>query len=238
MRKAVCLGLALGLSLGFAGCSTGGGGDTPAQRTVDSMRGEMERCGLTSRDLYMIDLWSGAPPLWNQLSSLPCDQIDGWLTRYRAEHQPSLWFMVSNPMELNRPPGWEDLRYLFLHVWRPAEGSSRMTDAVLVDFDVGMVYSGPGLDFSINFDELQSVPLRSADAGALLKLLSEKTPAWPYPDVETGDWLPTDINVDSWQMAVVTRDKSLYRFDQTTVYSIAPDGFVEVYEAFWALAAA
>ena len=105
---------------------------------------------------------------------------------------------------------------------------------VFIDFDAGLVRFGSHLVLGLDFDRMDTVPLKQPDADLLLNLLSQETPKWQYPDITTGGPILLDIPIGTWNLAVVTRDKSLYRYDQRG-YSTAPDGFVDVYNAFWAL---
>jgi len=222
--KIVGLGLALSVTAGVAGCEPR---ESPALNANDDIRASMDRCGLTTRDLYMIDFAFGTSTwVYNDIKNVPCDQVPQWLSDYRTEYGPQLDFMAFNPQELQRPTGWSDLRYLLL-----------MADkTVLIDFDAGMVYSSPGPVDTLDPSRMDDQPLRQTDAQALVSLMESTTASWPYPEVRGGDVLPTGMNFGVWRLSIVTRDKSLYRFDQTTGAPWAPAGFVDVYDAFWALA--
>jgi len=216
--------LSFTMVLGVSGCEPR---ESPALNTYDDIRASMDRCGLTTGDLYMIDFAFGTPTwVYNDIRKVPCDQVPQWLSDYRDEHGPQLDFMAFNPQELQRPQDWSDLRYLLL-----------MADkTVLVDFDAGMVYSSPGSVGTLDPSRMDAQRLRQTDAQALVGLVESTTASWPYPEVRGGDVLPTGMTFGVWRLGIVTRDKSLYRFDQTSGAPWAPAGFVDVYDAFWALA--
>jgi len=115
-----------------------------------------------------------------------------------------------------------------------APSSSRVQ--VLVDFDAGVVYSSNRMLYSLDTTQMDAVPLRPVDAQQLVDLLASTTTSWPYPAVSGGGVLPAGMTLTSWSIGVVARDESLYRFDQTTGASTVPDGFVDIYDTFWALA--
>ena len=64
----------------------------------------MNRCGLTTADLYMVDFMSFTTTTkMGEFNKVPCDQVPQWLADYRTENGPQLDFMVKNPQELQRP---------------------------------------------------------------------------------------------------------------------------------------
>lgn len=233
MKKLCSAGAALSLSLGMIGCS--GPVDTPPERAIDGQRRVLEACGLTSKDLYMIKL---SLPLWNseKLWLMPCEEILEWLDAYRKSHPPDPDFLRHNPMELTRPSSWTDLRFLMLGTGYVNDPYKNLPFAsyVLVDFDAELVYSRAGELIDFDLEESTAVDLRRGEANALVSALEATSASWEYPYPWKGEVIPEEIHITRWQIAWVTRDKSLYRFEEGGWR--APEGFVEIHEAFWALA--
>ena len=95
----------------------------------------MPRCGVTTKDLYMIYVLGGRPsPVWNDLNKVPCDQVPAWLDDYRATHGPQLNFMVANLQERLAADGLKSRLLLQVHdelVFEVAPGEqAALTDMV------------------------------------------------------------------------------------------------------------
>lgn len=238
MRKAATVGLTLSLSAGLTGCAQTGEDGTPAESIMDVQVREMQRCGLTSADLYMIDFGRGSSPVVYEMIDIPCEQVPSWLEQYRETHDPDPRFVFDNVPEPTPPPTWADLRYLVLDtrvssIYDPDKLG--YDGIVFIDFDAGLIRSEPHLILGLDFDKMDTAPMAEHDVGPLLDLLAQTTPTWQYPSTTTGGPILVDIPIGTWSVSVVTRDKSLYRFEQRTGYNMAPDGFLDVYNAFWKL---
>ena len=193
----------------------------------DYFRDLQERLGLTYSDLVMIDIRSSEFSRWETEHSK--NDLAASLPDYRVKYGDQPQFILHNPavLDTNLPP-LKGIRYAALSVW--LKGGTRASD-IFIDFTNKQVLYGENA--MAHYPQIDYLPAVIQDLDALASTLDLQLHAWDVDGFSYGQ-SDRDLGVNRWTVAVVLDSYELYRFEGSG--TSGPDGFIAVYDAFWAVA--
>ena len=220
-------------ALALTGCSqppdpgVSNTGDEGVVKVDDYYRDLQEHLGLTYQDLVMIDIQSLEFSRW-QTEHSTTDLADS-LSEHREKYGDQLRFILDNPAMIDAVlPSLKGIRYGALSVW-PKDGI--LPDEVFVDFTRETVLFGESV--IVNHLQESFLSASTEDLNALESTLDIQLHAWDVDGFSYGQ-SDRDLGVNRWTVAVVLDSYELYRFEGSG--TSGPDGFIAVYDAFWAVA--
>lgn len=195
----------------------------------------IDACALRPQDVLMVDL------LGERFHALaeakPATLVKRVLSSYRSQFGDEPLSLLRNPGLDSSLPSLDGLRYAAVSATcANDDGSEGLPGEVFVDLVDGRVSFDRRAYVLDNLARGHTASLSAASAQAFLGRLDPLL-GWGQP------WAPVrpvGPAICRWQIAVVAADAQLYRWrgcwrgSQTTV--LAPNGFIQVYAAFWDLA--
>ena len=218
----------LSIFLALQGCTH----ETPPVSELDYV---MDRCELSSSDLYMVNL-----DAWYRGSgvsgAMACQAVHVSLLEWRTEHGDD-WGFLNNPADKGPAPSLEDFVAVGIRVWgeEPSRRETVVFDAV---FDE-IIYMDGDISFTRLNDDGVKVSLDPVDVDDIKGLVVGTVAGWsptggwvPEPSSNSSTWVPWETRDGSgWDVTVCTEDHGLYRFDSLPELS---KDFSGLFATIWA----